>query len=87
MVRRVCGEVLDNHHDAEDNFQATFLVLARRVVSIRWRESVASWLYGVALRGLGVRPIGLGPAADARARKRPPTFWHQGNVGSRFRPP
>ncbi len=50
MVRRVCGEVLDNHHDAEDNFQATFLVLARRVVSIRRRESVASWLYGVALR-------------------------------------
>jgi len=50
MVRRVCGEVLGNQHDAEDAFQATFLVLAQQVGSIRRRDSVASWLYGVALR-------------------------------------
>ena len=50
MVHRVCREVLAGHHDAQDAFQATFLVLALQAGSIRRRSSVASWLYGVALR-------------------------------------
>jgi RNA polymerase sigma factor (sigma-70 family) len=50
MVLRVCGHILADMHDAEDAFQATFLVLARRSGSIRRPELLGNWLYGVALR-------------------------------------
>ncbi len=50
MVLRVCRNVLGCFDDAEDAFQATFLVLVRQRGSIRKLDSVASWLYGVAAR-------------------------------------
>jgi RNA polymerase sigma factor (sigma-70 family) len=53
-VLAVGRRVLHDRHAAEDVFQATFLVLARKAASIRKRTSIASWLYGVAHR-LAVR--------------------------------
>ncbi len=50
MVLSVCRRALANEQDREDVFQATFLLLARKAGSIRRRESVGSWLHGVAHR-------------------------------------
>ena len=65
MVLSVCQRVLQSLHDAEDAFQATFLVLARRAGAIRKRGALASWLYGVALR-----VARKAQAADSRRRVR-----------------
>jgi RNA polymerase sigma factor (sigma-70 family) len=66
MVLGVCRRVVGNTHDAEDAFQATFLVLVHKAASIVSRERVGHWLYGVAYHSaLKARHL----AARRRARE------------------
>src|SRR6516225_9461382 len=63
MVLGVCRSVLRNLHDAEDVFQAAFLVLARKAGSIHRREAVSSWLHRVAYH------LAVDAQADAARRR------------------
>jgi DNA-directed RNA polymerase specialized sigma24 family protein len=50
VIQRVCRRTLSSTHDADDIFQATFLVLLKKASALHWRESIASWLHEVAYR-------------------------------------
>jgi RNA polymerase sigma factor (sigma-70 family) len=69
MVWRVCQSLLPDSHAAEDAFQATFLILVRKARSIRHRDALASWLYGVARR------VAVRAKASATLRRQ-----HEGQV-------
>jgi RNA polymerase sigma factor (sigma-70 family) len=63
-VLRICRAVVRNEHDAEDAFQATFLVLATKAGKLRARESLGPWLFAVARRvAAGARASALGRVA------------------------
>jgi RNA polymerase sigma factor (sigma-70 family) len=80
MVWGVCRRVLAGHHDAEDAFQATFLVLARKAAAVATRELVGNWLYGVATNvALKARAVRL----RRRARERQVNPMPQPTVADR----
>jgi RNA polymerase sigma factor (sigma-70 family) len=82
LVYGVCRRLTPSYHDAEDAFQTTFLLLARKAGSINRRESVGCWLYGVALRvarkaarAVSRRPAPLAEFPDLPADDGPDPAW------------
>ena len=63
MVWRVCRSLVVDDHDAEDAFQATFLILIRKANSLRVRRTLGPWLYPVANR------VAMGSRAAALRRR------------------
>jgi RNA polymerase sigma factor (sigma-70 family) len=73
VVLAICRRVTRNRDDAEDAFQATFLVLARKAGQIRRGEPLGAWLYGVAVN---TARVALSRTCRRRARETLVTEWH-----------
>jgi RNA polymerase sigma factor (sigma-70 family) len=74
MLLQVCRRIQGNEQDAEDVFQATFLLLACKGHAIRKRDSVAAWLHGVAHR---LALEAMDQSYRRRARERRATEMHK----------
>jgi RNA polymerase sigma factor (sigma-70 family) len=80
LVLGVCRRVLADAPDAEDAFQATFLILARKAASVAAPDRLGSWLYGVALRcscqaRKAARRVKNQPIPNVPAREAPDREW------------
>lgn len=69
MVLGVCRRRLGDSHDAEDAFQATFLVLARKARTLGRHDSVGAWLHGVACRVVAHLRVDRAKRQDRERRK------------------
>ncbi len=83
MVLRICRRVLVDPNDADDAFQATFLVLLRRARSVRNRGSIASWLHGVALRIAARAKVEAARRRRIEMRAGPPSVGRQDDAEGR----
>ena len=71
MVLSVCESLLGDAHDAEDAFQAAFLILAKKARSIRDPDLLGNWLYGVARRTAQKAKARRAPGGCVRKGRRP----------------
>jgi RNA polymerase sigma factor (sigma-70 family) len=79
MVLGVCRRLLVNSHDADDAFQATFLVLVRKAAQLRDPDRLGPWLYGVANRVASKarkRRKAHDPLVDTASVSAAPSDWH-----------
>src|SRR5262249_54094954 len=87
MVWGVCRRLLGNHHDAEEAFQATFLVLVHKAASIVPQEMVANWLYGVAHHtALKARALAIRRRLRERQVAQMPEPYREQDVADDLRP-
>ena len=70
MVLRLCYKLLGNQADAEEAFQATFLILVKKSRSIRQLDTVGGWLFGVASRVAARAQRRAGPPPLGRTARR-----------------